>query len=176
MKSRKWIPILLEIWPYLVLVLLGLLLKQENQRSGLVLFLLIVMTAAVYILNIANACMGKREDTRELALTDMLIKLIHIPFYLVIFVLGLLTLLIMVVPVFSFISPMIVMMLAIIDYFLMLTSSAYGINALICAKKEGIISTNFMVLYIVMHLCFVLDIISAIIIYMKLKKSKTIKK
>lgn len=170
MTKKRFLPILLGIWPYLVLVLMGLLANEENQYYGLELLILSVLTAIVYILNIANACIGKQKDIKRLALMDMLIKLIHIPFYLLVFVIGAMALVVMVVPVFVFISPFIVIMLAVIDFFLMLTSSAYGINALIRARKDGIISSNFMVLHIVMHLCFVLDIVSAIIVFLKLRK------
>ena len=56
----------------------------------------------------------------------------------------------------------------------MLTSSTYGIRVLVLAKKEGMISTGFMMLHIVMHFCFVLDIVSALIVFIKLKKRKSV--
>lgn len=54
----------------------------------------------------------------------------------------------------------------------MLTSSAYGINAVARAKQKGSISTGFLVLNIIMHLLFVTDVISAVIVFVKLKMNK----
>lgn len=171
MKSRKWLPILLGTWPYLVLVLMFSLASEENQYYGLVLLFLILMTAVVYILNIINACICKKEEDRGLALADMLIKLVHIPFYLLVFIIGAMALLIMVVPAFVFISPLLVITLIVIDFFLMITSSAYGINALIRARRNGSVSTKFVVIHSIMHLFFVLDIISAVVVFVKLRKA-----
>ena len=54
----------------------------------------------------------------------MLIKLIHIPFYILVFVLGmLLRAAVMVVPIFVMLTPFLILMLAIGDFFLMITSS-----------------------------------------------------
>ncbi len=170
MKSRKWLPILLTVWPYFVLGLLWIIGNQGENVLGPVITLLCVATAVIYVLNIVHASRHKNKDIRGLALAGMLIKLVHIPFYLIIFMLGVMALAVMVVPVFVFISPVIVIILAIIDFFLMLTSSAYGINALVGAQKQGIISKRFMIIHILMHLCFILDIISAIIVYIKLRK------
>lgn len=171
MKKRRWIEVLLTIWPYFIVGVLWILAKKEDVYLGPVVTLLCVATVVVYVMNIVHACKCKNKDIRGLALSDMVIKLLHIPFYLIIAVVGLLMLVLMVVPVFVFISPAIVVMLAIIDYFLLLTTSAYGINALIGARKKGIISQSFMVINILMHLCFVLDIISAIIVFVKLRKA-----
>ena len=168
---RKCIPILLAIWPYLVLGILGILPNDENFNYGLAVLLVCVVTAIVYIMNVIHACGGKMQDAKGLAFVDMVIKLIHIPFYLIVFLIGLVAFVLMVVPVFAFIAPALAIMLAIIDFFLMLTSSSYGISALIRARKSGMISTTFMVVHMIMHLCFVLDIISVIIVFIKLRKS-----
>ena len=61
-------------------------------------------------------------------------------------------------------------MLAVIDFLLMITSSSYGINTVIKAKKDGKVSTMFMVLHIIMHLFFVWDVLSSIIVFVKIKK------
>lgn len=171
MKMRKFIPLLLVIWPYLVLGILGILPNDENFNYGLAVLLVCIATAIVYIMNVIHVCKDKTQDAKELAFMDMLIKLIHIPFYLFVFLIGLIAFVLMVVPIFAFIAPVLAIMLAIIDFFLMLTSSAYGICALIRARKKGTISTMFMVVHIFMHLCFVLDIISAIVVFIKLRKA-----
>lgn len=58
-------------------------------------------TIAVYGLNIVNAFRGfDKQEGEKLAFYDMLIKLIHIPFYILVFVLGMLLAAVMVVPIF----------------------------------------------------------------------------
>lgn len=172
MKNRKWLPILLMIWPYLTVALMYLVFNNENEFQSLFLLLMIILTAVVYILNIVNASTRKSEDACQLAFWDMLMKLVHIPFYMVMFVFGLLFLLTMVVPALILVSPIIVIALAVIDFCLMITTSFYGINALIRARANGIVSTRSMILHIIMHLFFVLDVISAIVVFVKLKKAE----
>lgn len=171
MKTKKWLPILLAVWPYLVLLLMVVLGKEENPFYGFILQLLIAATAVIYILNIINAFTYKAENEGQLAFWDMLIKLIHIPFYLIVFVVGAVFLLAMVVPALLFVSPFLVFMLAVIDFFLMLTSSSYGIHALIRAKQSGRVSVKFAVIHSILHLFFVMDVISAVIVFAKLKRT-----
>lgn len=170
-ENRKWLPILLMVWPYLVFAILCLGANEENTAYGGSILLLILLTAVVYIANIVNACAYKKEDARQLAFWNMIMKLVHIPFYLMIFLIGVMALVVMVVPVFVFVSPIIAITLMVIDFFLMLTSSVYGINALIRARRNGSVSTKFTVLHSMMHLFFVLDVISAVVVFLKLRKS-----
>ena len=167
---KKLLPLLLAVWPYLVLWLMSIFGGKEEGNHGLELLLLIALTAVVYIANIVSAFTYKIEDARKLAFWDMVIKLIHIPFYLIVFIAGVALLLAMVVPALVFVSPFLVAILAVIDFFLMLTSSAYGIHALIRAKKNGCVSVKFVVVHSILHLFFVTDVISAVIVFVKTRK------
>lgn len=167
---KKLLPILLAVWPYLVLWMMSIFGGKEEGNHGLELLLLIVLTVVVYVTNIVNAFTYKIEDAKKLAFWDMIIKLIHIPFYLIVFIAGVALLLAMVVPALVFVSPFLVAILAIIDFFLMLTSSAYGIHALIRAKKNGGVSVKFVVVHSILHLFFVTDVISAVIVFVKTRK------
>ena len=72
-------------------------------------------TIAVYGLNIVNAFRGfDKQEGEKLAFYDMLIKLIHIPFYILVFVLGMLLAAVMVVPIFVMLTPFLILMLAIV--------------------------------------------------------------
>ena len=107
----------------------------------------------------------------------MLIKLIHIPFYILVFLIGILSLFVAVVPALVLVTPIMIFVLFVIDVLLMLTSSMYGISTLLKACKTGMISRKFMVINIIMHCFFVTDIISSIIVFVQLKRrSKTILK
>ena len=72
----------------------------------LLLFAYIILTVLVYILNIGNAFTYKgNEAARKLAFYDMMIKLLHIPFYLCVFAVGIVCIVAMVVPAFVLVSP-----------------------------------------------------------------------
>lgn len=117
MKKKAFFPILLAVWPYISLILLYLLAEVSDKLYWLIFAAIVISTVVIYTLNIINACTHKNERADEqLAFWDMLVKLIHIPFYLGVFFIGVVFLLAMVVPVFVMISPLIVMMLAVIDF------------------------------------------------------------
>ena len=94
---KKVLSVVLLIWPYLFFA--GVLIGEENENLFSAFFLgYLVMTAVVYLMNIVNAWMYKGEDNcYRLAFFDMLIKLLHIPFYLLVFLIGVLMFMAMVV-------------------------------------------------------------------------------
>ena len=94
---KKVLPVVLLIWPYLFFA--GFLIGEENENLFSAFFLgYLVMTAVVYLMNIVNAWMYKVEDdSYRLAFFDMLIKLLHIPIYLLVFLIGVLMFMAMVV-------------------------------------------------------------------------------
>ena len=160
------------VWPYLF-ALYAMLPDGLGENIYTVLLLAyIFLTILVYVLNIRNAFTYNENDAAlKLAFYDMIIKLIHIPFYLCVFVVGVVCILAMVVPALIFVSPMIVMILFLIDCFLLLTSSMYGISAAIKSSREGIISKKAALLHGIFHCIFVTDIISAIVLYREIKRS-----
>lgn len=174
-KLKKYLPITLMAWPYFIIVLLKLPDNQSDLFYTTFFIAYMILTVLVYVSNIVNACLYKGENAGyQLAFWNILIKLVHIPFYLIVFSLGILFLLAMVVPALVFFSPIMIMLLTAIDFFLMITSSMYGINAIIRAARKGYLSKKFALLHIILHFFFVTDVISAIIVYIKLKKEKRI--
>lgn len=176
MKKERYLPILLMVWPYLGLVLFRMLVSGKSmlgRQESSAFLSYAALTAVVYVVNVIYAFRYKEEEAEaQLVFWDMAIKLVHIPFYLIMFAVGLVFLLAMVVPALLMISPFILMILFIIDLFLMLTSSSYGISAVIRARQKGRISSGTAACYIVLHLFFVLDMVSAVLIYLKLKKKQ----
>lgn len=166
MKTLKFFAVTLMLWPYLGIALLYL--PGEAARY-FILFLYLLLTAAVYGMNIVNACRWKGEAER-LAFWNMLIKLVHIPFHLLLFLLGLLFILAMVVPALLFVSPILVMIFSVISWLLVLTSSVYGINAIVRGRKMGALSTKAAVLLGILHLLFVTDVIASVIVFVRLRR------
>lgn len=117
-KLRKILPVILMAWPYLFVI--SFLVACDMGDDGLSWFtgLSMIGTIAVYGLNIVNAFRRfDRQEGEKLAFYDMLIKLIHIPFYILVFVLGMLLAAVMVVPIFVMLTPFLILMLAIGDFF-----------------------------------------------------------
>ena len=171
MKLRKMLPVLLMVWPYLFFALM-LLPETMDEMFSVILYAYMALTVVVYFGNMLFVCSNRQEGASErLAFWDMVIKLVHIPFYLLVFAVGAMFLLAMVVPALVLFSPMVVMTLAVIDWLLMLTSSSYGIQSIRRAKKQGILTWKSAMWHTVLHLCFVTDVISAVCIYRKIRKS-----
>ena len=76
----------------------------------------------------------------------------------------------MVVPALIFVSPFLAVMLSVISWLLLLTSSAYGLNAIVRGKKEGKLSVGEAVCHAVLHLFFVTDVISAVLVFRKIRR------
>lgn len=172
-KKKRFFPITLAIWPYLYAVLLFAVPTTYEVLSELILWGGMVLTFALYIFHIIYACICKGEDSYyDLAFWNMLIKLIHIPFYVVVFFVGVFFLVAAVVPVFTFMAPVLIFCLFLVDVFLMITSSMYGVNALIRAGRKQIVSKKYVIINIILQFIFVADVISAVVLYIKLRKKR----
>lgn len=164
---RNILPILLIIWPYLF-CLCFLIPEEAENVFGIMTLIYVISTVPVYGLNIWNAWSYPKEEAMiRLPLYNMLLKLLHIPFYIGVFVLGIVSLAIMVVPALVFVSPIIIMYLVFVDCLLMITTSMYGIRSAVLLYKKGWASKTFAVIQILLHLCFVTDVISAICVFVK---------
>ena len=160
---KKILPVVLLIWPYLFIAVLMAGSANEALYSKLI-WLYIAMTVVVYVMNIVNACLYKGDNScYELAFFNMLIKLLHIPFYLVVFLSGAAMFLAMVVPA---------LILFVIDLLLLITTSMYGVNALIRAGKQGIVSKKFALVHGILHFFFVADVISSVWVFVRVRKGK----
>lgn len=168
---RLTLPILLMLHPYVFIFYILLPENFINATFRIFFILYDIFTFLIYGMNIWNAFTYQEKDASyKLAYYDMVIKLVHIPFYIGVFLIGLVSMLAMVVPALLFISPIIILCLAAIDFFLMMTSSMYGISAALKASKEGILSKQMFILHTILHCIFIADIISAIILFAKFKK------
>lgn len=170
---KKVLPILLLVWPY---VFLGILFVGGTENEAIFevkVYMDIFLTGVVVVFNIINAFTYKdMYADYDLARWNMWIKLVHIPFYLLVFVVGLVMLVASVVPAMIFFTPFVIICLVVCSFCLLLTTSMYGINALIRAVKMGDVSVGYAVVHGILHCIFVTDTISAVIIFFKLRKKK----
>ncbi|MGN0999021.1 MAG: hypothetical protein ACI4PO_05665 [Faecousia sp.] len=162
----NFLSLLLMIWPYLLFAFCGS--GKAFPRYGL-------LTLVVYIVSILYVFLSKEKDGGcRLAFWNMVIKLAHIPFYGILFAVGAgLTIASIGFLVPLLVLPMALGILALIDYLLLITSSMYGINALRRAKQKGTVSTAFVVVNGILHFFFVADVISAIVVYCRLRERKS---
>ena len=163
------------VWPYLFYALCFAIGAMESIGTVL-LCIYVVLTIPVYIISIVNAFTYKSADpAKELAHYDMLIKLVHIPFYLTILVTGGMLVGTMALETVlsgsTYEGQFLLGMLVTVAAMLMITSSMYGVSAALKGVRSGQISGGKAVLLSVMHFIFVLDVISAIILYTSMKKS-----
>ena len=70
-----------------------------------------------------------------------------------------------------FMTPIVLITLAVTDGILLITSSMYGVNAIRKARKKGLITKKYAAVHTVFHYLFVLDVISAVMVYGKIRHS-----
>ena len=101
----------------------------------------------------------------ELVKMNMIIKLVHIPAYIIHFLLGMLGLLASVWGI-GFILWAI-----IIDLVTIGLTGMVGISACICCRKEGLLTKSMSLLYAFSSFIYCVDVVSAIVFFVKVKKS-----
>ena len=167
---KKYIlPILLAVWPYLFF-LFGLFIDSEASTEA---FALIYCgaTVLVYLANAIFAFRSRDLQIRDLARWDLIIKLCHIPFYIFVMLVGCLLALAIVAPAVLFMAVMVIPVLVFVDVLLMLTSSCYGFSAIRRARAAGDLDTGCAIRHTIAHCIFVADVISAFLLWRKLKKT-----
>ena len=166
---KKCWAILLILWPYLLLpFMLVIHILSDGASKTPELLIYCCCTPVVYIANIICACRAK--DPKGLSFWNMLMKLFHIPAYVLIFMVG--AMLAGQLIVGSPLGLIIVPILVVIDVLLLCTTSSYGVCALVRSMQENRISVAFMVVNIILHFLFVWDVVSSIIVYCKIRKTK----
>lgn len=167
---KKCFPILLAIWPYLFFFI-ATVVKEDSYGTAFLAYF--ILTVLVYASNVIYACkcQGENADYR-LAFWEMVLKLAHIPFYLIVMAVSVLLTFSIVVPALLLMSPIIIFFLMMIDFFLMATTSVYGVNALVRAKRKGTVTGSFSLIHILLHFIFVLDVISSIFVFIQIRKQK----
>lgn len=167
MNFKKIFPITLLLWPYLFFLIILTAFVNEIFFMGCGIAY-VVMTFVIYILNIIHAWTYKSEDSyKNLAFWNMLIKLVYIPFYIIIFIMEMCLL---VSIFFAGIGRDFASELIVFGLYLMIVPSMYGVSAVVQARKRGLVSTAYAVVHSILHFVLVADMISAIVLYAKMEK------
>lgn len=166
---KKFWAILLVFWPYLMIpLMLATYILSDGATMSPGFLLYCICTPIVYIANVICAC--KTKSAKSLTFWNMLMKIIHIPAYVIVFMIGVMLTgqLIVGLPFGLFFVPILVL----IDVLLLCTTSSYGICALVRSMRQGRVSVAFMVVNILLHMIFVWDVISSIIVFFRIRKAK----
>lgn len=179
-KKRIWLVIPTTLLPYLALFTLTAIFLStkyrffevvmesvfNNNAIYLILALLLycILATALSIIFFATSIRQEWEPV-SLAKSAMIIKLIQVPAYALIFVLGIL----LVITIFTIPFSIGLFLLDCLCLFLsgLLTSAA-----VINAARQGIFSFKEVVWIIILQLVFCADVIASILFYLKVKERK----
>ncbi len=154
MKNAPMIVMLIA--PYL---LLGMLYTADGRvLAGLIVFAAVMLLGASYAFYLPRTeCSGNK-----ILFWCMILKICNIPIFILIFMMALL--------VFAVIIPLIPF-LFLFDYFLVLSTSMYGMNGLIKCYKENRLSKKAVILNLVLQFIFCADVFSIIYCYFKTREA-----
>lgn len=164
-KIPMWI---LMVWPY-VFFLGSFFAGNDASFVGIYTVLSIILCVG----NIVNACKYKKDgNIRELAFMSMMIKLVHIPFYMVVFLLAIVMVMSMVMASSTLAAPFILLFLVLCDFLFMITSSMYCVKSALIAESQGIMKSTTARMLGICSFILIADVICSIVIYNNIKKSK----
>jgi len=155
---------------FLLIAILAIVLDDGLSNSALNITVIsyLVMVAFIFLPNIIFAIylLVKKGESTRILFWDMVLKLSHIPFFIVILTVGIILSLLL-----TFTISLLLLLVAV-DYLLLLATSSYGIIGIVRARKEKQISLASAIVHIVLHLIFVTDVISALIVYLQSRAAK----
>jgi ABC-type multidrug transport system fused ATPase/permease subunit len=163
--KRRIPTLLLLISPYLFFIISSINSnKLSEEESDNFFFLLFGALILIFLFNMVYPFVlaWRGEKASSLLFWDMILKLFNIPIYLANFFFG----------TFSALLPLgfvLTIIFVIFDYALLLPSTMYGVSGLIQAWREKKISLASAVFNSILHFIFCLDVISAIVMYIKVK-------
>ena len=125
----------------------------------LVFYFAALVTTVIYL--VRN--LYKRQSALEMTKINMVIKLIHIPAYIFIFIVGLLCLLTIFTMLFT-------IAFFVFDCLAIFLTGLVGAGGIIQGAREEKITKKSAILHGILHFLFCVDVISAIIIYRRVKR------
>jgi hypothetical protein len=161
-------PVSLALCPYGFLLLALVPDAWIEELPMAVFFGLLAVQLVIVVCNIRYVRNSELAPV-ELVKWELLIKLAHLPYYLAVFAICLMLLIAIAVPAFMMAVLFFVPWAVITDVILMLTSSCYGFSAIRRAKSAGSLEPGAALRHTVAHCIFVADVISAFLLWRKLK-------
>ena len=161
---KKYIPLLLVVFfPYSVSM--GFFMGPE---SGTLLIGAALLVASGLSLGYFLYALIKKPSIRKLSLACVLIKLLQIPAFVYIYLLGLGGMMVFLVG--GFVA---IVLLFIMDCIAVAQSGALMLACAVRAQKENRISKKEAIAYAICSFIFVVDVVSCIMLYRKIKEGET---
>ena len=139
--------------------------KVFNYNAYIPMGVLLGLVLFTLILNIINLVktLKSNDDTKYLVKSNMVVRLIEIPAYLIIFI----TCIVCLMTIFTFIISF---LLAIFSYVCLIMTGLYAISCYKKLKDKNVISKKEFIIYSILSFIYIADIIVSIIAYKKTKK------
>lgn len=159
------------VYPYIIVFLLVSMFTSSEvyiDRHVNLLSLLMIMViwyVVVLVCTIVTLIinLSKEKDATEILRINMIIKLIHIPAYLILYIVGVICLL----TIFTF---GISIALVIIDIMIIVLSGLIGLGGIIRSVKENKIRKETGIIFAVLQFVFCVDVIIAIVAYIMVRR------
>ena len=176
--KRIWLVIPAALIPYLCLFTMATMFfcfdyqffriimeKVFNYNGPLLVLTLFIIVAVSCVLSIISFVLSicKKWDPVSLAKTSAIIKLLQIPAYLLIFVLGVLLL----ISIFTFAVSFI---LCFLDCLTLVLTSLITVAAIVNARRQRLITKTEAVIFSILQFIFVVDVIFSILFLFKIFK------
>lgn len=180
-RKKIWLVLPVALLPYIVLCatviplfstkvpLLDAIMENVFQDNALYLVsavLLFALIAAVLSVLCFTVSIRKQWDALSLAKTAMIIKLIQVPAYILIFILGVL----LMITIFTI--PFSIGML-ILNCLTLVLTGLLSIAAVVIAIRQNYFTLNDSLWIVVLQLIFCADVFASIALYRKLKKKRS---
>lgn len=172
---RRYLKLILVIlFPYSIILVLvcifsGIIETVLKNFDFLVLLALPVLYIAALVSSVAFliTSLVKKRNAQELLHINMAIKLIHIPSYLIIFSLGLVSMMTIFTLGFTIVF-------IIWDCMTIVLSGLIGLGGVIRSLRENKLSKKAVVIHGILQFVFCADVISSIIIYKTVKRNSSL--
>lgn len=169
---KKMLPfIFIILFPYYIVFLIGSLFNQylmqfifqNNFYMGLLSLCIFGIIAFISVIILCVNNFANKMEAVEATKIAMIIKIVQIPAYLFIFVIGFMCL-------FTIFTVGISFVLLILDGASIILSGLIGIFAVRRCYADGILTRAEMIIHSILQFVFCLDVVSAIIVFRKVKK------
>jgi hypothetical protein len=170
-KEINFLLFLPLLFPYLIVfaiiciftnVFMEILFQNNGLYVLLMLFIFYVLALiCTLIFSIKNIALKK--ESQKILFFNMLIKLIQIPAYISIFIIGIMGL----ITIFTIGITIVLIILSCLTIFL---TGTIGLSGIIRGFLERKLSLKYAILYAFLQFIFCIDVIGSIIIYQKVKK------
>lgn len=172
----------MAIYPYFLLIAVLLFFNNISNNEGFngsIVISIIIFIVIMYLLSLFSSiyfsitCVSRNIDSKKVLFNNMIIKLMHIPTYLVVFIIGM-----GVIPIiFPFFYTIVIVLpiiiiLVIIDILIIILSGPVGVAGLIQAYREKKLTKVVTVINCILQFVFCLDVISAVVVYIKVYRCR----